>query len=57
VAVAARRIQWVNSPVLLEAIERHRQGLLSRSMQLWLQQLLDLPAGSPPPELPGGQRH
>ena len=56
-AVAARRIQWVNTPVLIEAMERHRQGLLPRSMQLWLQQLLELPPGSPPPELPSGPRH
>jgi len=52
--VAARQIQWVNTAVVIEAMERHRQGLLPRSMQLWLQQLLELPAGSPPPELPGG---
>lgn len=52
--VAARRIQWVNTPVLIEAMERHRQGLLPRSMQLWLQQLLELPPDSSPPELPGG---
>ncbi|MFM7312155.1 MAG: hypothetical protein ACKO0M_03145 [Cyanobium sp.] len=44
----------MNTPVLLEAMERHRQGLLPRSMELWLQQLLDLPAGSTPPEIPGG---
>ena len=55
--MAARRIQWVNTPVLIEAMERHRQGLLPRSLQLWLQQLLELPPGSPPPELPGGPSH
>jgi hypothetical protein len=44
----------VNTPVLIEAMERHRQGLLPRSMQLWLQQLLELPAGSPPPDRPDG---
>ncbi len=56
-AVASRRIQWVNTPVLIEAMERHRQGLLPRPMQLWLQELLELPPASPPPELPGGPRH
>ena len=56
-AVTTRRIQWVNTTVLIEAMERHRQGLLPRSMQLWLQQLLELPPGSPPPELPGWPRH
>lgn len=44
--MAARSIQWVNTPVLLEAMERQRQGLLPRSLQLWLQQLLELPADS-----------
>jgi hypothetical protein len=47
----------VNTPVLIEAMERHRQGLLPRPMQLWLQELLELPPASPPPELPGGPRH
>jgi len=55
--VASRRIQWVNTPVLIEAMERQRQGLLPRSMELWLRQLLELPAGGPPPELPRGAQH
>lgn len=55
--VAARRIQWVNTPVLIEAMERQRRGLLPRSMELWLRQLLELPASSPPPDLPGGPDH
>jgi len=52
--VASRRIQWVNTPVLIEAMERQRQGLLPRSMQLWLQQLLELPESGPPQPLPKG---
>jgi hypothetical protein len=52
--VAARTIQWVNTPVLIEAMERHRQGLLPRSMQLWLQQLLELPEDSSTADLPQG---
>jgi hypothetical protein len=40
--MASRPIQWVNTPVLLEAIERYEQGRLSHSMQLWLSSLLDL---------------
>ena len=47
----------MNTPVLIEAMERHRQGLLPRPMQLGLQELLELPPASPPPELPGGPRH
>jgi hypothetical protein len=34
---------WVNSAVLLQALERYEQGRLPRSMQLWIQQLLELP--------------
>ena len=40
--MASRPISWVNTPVLVEAMDRYERGLLSRSMQLWLQQLLDL---------------
>ncbi|MFZ9228987.1 MAG: hypothetical protein ACO24U_08505 [Prochlorococcaceae cyanobacterium] len=40
--MAPRPISWVNTPVLVEAIERYEQGLLPRSMQLWLQHLLEL---------------
>jgi len=49
----------VNSAVLLQALERYEQGRLPRSMQLWIQQLLELP----PPEhrsadpLPPLRRH
>lgn len=34
--------QWVNTPVLLEALSRYEQGRLPRSMQLWLQAVLEL---------------
>ena len=40
--MASRTISWVNTPVLLQAIERYERGLLPRSMQLWLQQLLEI---------------
>jgi len=40
--MAPRSLGWVNTPVLLQAIERYEQGLMPRSMQLWLQQLLEL---------------
>jgi hypothetical protein len=36
-----RRISWVNTPVLAEAIERYEQGRLSGAMKLWLQSLLE----------------
>ena len=37
-----RTIQWVNSPVLFEAILRYEQNRLPRSMRLWVEQVLDL---------------
>jgi hypothetical protein len=37
-----RSLQWVNSPVLLEALERYEQQRLPRSMQLWLEAVLEL---------------
>jgi hypothetical protein len=40
--MASRPISWVNTPVLVEAIERYERGLLPRSLQLWLQHLLEI---------------
>lgn len=48
-----RSLSWVNTPVLLEAIERYEQGRLPRSMQLWLQTLLEIDEPSPTPLRPG----
>ncbi|MFZ9621933.1 MAG: hypothetical protein ACO289_12085 [Prochlorococcaceae cyanobacterium] len=47
--MAPRSLSWVNTPVLQLAIERYEQGLMPRSMQLWLQQVLELeqPAKGP----------
>jgi len=36
---------WINSPVLLEALQRHQEGRLSGHLSLWLQDLLELPPG------------
>ena len=50
--MASRRISWVNTPVLLEAIERYEQGRLPRSLALWLQTVLEIeapPLRSPAP--------
>ena len=44
-----RPIQWVNTPVLQEAIERYERGLLPRPMQLWIEQVLELPAPATTP--------
>jgi hypothetical protein len=40
---------WVNTPVLLQALERYEQGNLPRSMQLWIQQLLEIEVPSKAP--------
>lgn len=37
-----RSLQWVNSPVLLEALERYEQRRLPRSMQLWVEECWNL---------------
>ena len=50
-AAPARVLQWVNSPVLLEAIARYERGDLPRSLRLWIEGLLELepgPSGSGP---------
>lgn len=48
-----RPFHWVNTPVLLQAIERYEQGRLSRSMQLWIEALLDLEVPASGPLRPG----
>jgi hypothetical protein len=47
-----RSLQWVNSPVLLEALERYEQRRLPRSMQLWVEALLELKAPAQGPLRP-----
>jgi hypothetical protein len=34
---------WINSAVLLEALQRHQEGRLSGRLSLWLRELLELP--------------
>ena len=34
--------QWVNTPVLMEALDRYEQRRLPRSMQLWVEAVLEL---------------
>ena len=48
------RISWINTPVLIEAIERYEQGRLPRSLTLWLQTVLELDDHPSGPLLPGG---
>ena len=37
-----KTIQWINTPVLSEAIFRYEKGLLPNSMKLWLEQVLEI---------------
>ena len=37
-----KTIQWINTPVLSEAIFRYEKGLLPNSMKLWLETLLEI---------------
>ncbi len=37
-----KTIQWINTPVLTEAICRYEKGLLPNSMKLWLEQVLEI---------------
>jgi hypothetical protein len=48
-AVAPRSPQWVNTPVLMEALDRYEQQRLPRSMRLWVEAVLELdrPATAP----------
>lgn len=46
-------LHWVNTPVLLQAIERYEQGRLPRSMQLWIEALLEIEAPAASPLRPG----
>jgi hypothetical protein len=40
--MAPRSPQWVNTPVLLEALTRYEQGRLPPSLRLWVQAVLEL---------------
>ncbi len=37
-----KTIQWINTPVITEAIFRYEKGLLSNSMKLWLEEVLEI---------------
>ncbi len=54
--MATRPLSWVNTPVLLQAIDRYERGELPRSMQLWLQQLLEIEQPVKAPLRPHGWR-
>ncbi|KGG16294.1 hypothetical protein EV06_0095 [Prochlorococcus sp. MIT 0602] len=35
-------MNWVNTPVLAEALSRYHEGRLTYRMKLWLEQVLEL---------------
>ena len=37
-----RTIQWVNTPAIIEAMDRYKDNRLPKSMKLWLEGLLDI---------------
>lgn len=45
---------WVNTPVIVEAIQRHEQGRLPRSLVLWLQSLMEIEETPSGPRSPQG---
>ena len=40
--MAPRSPQWVNTPVLVEALDRYEQGRLPHSMRRWVEAVLEL---------------
>ena len=40
--MSGKQIQWINSPVITEALFRYEKGLLPNSMKLWLEQVLEI---------------
>ena len=37
-----KTIQWINTPVITEALFRYENGRLPNSMKLWLEQVLEI---------------
>ena len=40
--MASRNLQWINTPVLMEAILRYQKGILNKPMKLWVEQVLEI---------------
>lgn len=53
----ARSPHWVNSTVLVEALQRYEQNRLPRSMRLWVETMLDLDPREPVKPLLPSQPH
>ena len=35
-------MQWVNTPVLVEAISRYQENRLPKSLKLWIEKMLEI---------------
>ena len=55
--MAARSPHWVNSTVLMEALQRYEQNTLPRSMRLWVEAALELDPTQPSQAMMPGQAH
>ena len=40
--MSKRSIEWINTPVIVEAMVRYQENRLPRSLKLWLEKLLDI---------------
>tara|TARA_Y100001968_G_C19236892_1_gene657372 strand:+ start:701 stop:877 length:177 start_codon:yes stop_codon:yes gene_type:complete len=40
--MSLRNLQWINTPVVMEAILRYQQKRLPPSLKLWVEELLEL---------------
>ncbi len=37
-----KSINWINTPVITEAMFRYKKGLMPRSMKLWIEKVLEI---------------
>ncbi len=37
-----RSITWINTPVLMKALERYQEGSLTKPMKMWLEEILEI---------------
>ena len=40
--MARRTLQWINTPVIMEAMLRYQKGILTGQMKLWIEDVLEI---------------
>ena len=40
--MSKKNLQWINTPVIVEALFRYEKDLLPKSMRLWIEDLLEI---------------